>query len=481
MKVSVVLSLCATLACASWMPPVPALEGDFEPRWQKRISRRQENSSGEWPYAPFKTKGRDVVNNRDEVVTWAGVNWPMSGETMIPEGLEWKSAEDILDDVAGVGFNFIRMGYAIQMVEEIYDRGGEDVPLEVALIMALGYENGTKVTNEIIAKNPTWTRETTRFEIWSDIASIALYKGIYIHPDVHVGKAQWCCSHTDGNAWFDDLNFDTLNWRRGLSHVATWAKDHPNVVSMSLRNELRESWNRTDLYYNWETLVGNMSAGADAIHAANPDLLVTWSGMQYDEDLSALTSGKNILTAPCYKCTAVRDARRRDPVVFDLAQHPWADKIVWELHLYPMSEDVDTGTCEAIEAALYRAGFNALGIDAPVGCSINSGNSTSGGGLVEDCPPATRLTPVILSEFGNAQDATLYNATVQNCLREYTEKHDVSWMMWSLAGSYRIRSGVQGLVDTWGLTNADWTGWRDPDTVENYWKPWVKAMNLTKS
>lgn len=53
--------------------------------------------------------------------------------------------------------------------------------------------------------------------------------------------------------------------------MATWASDHPNIVSMSLRNELRESWNDTDLYYNWQTLVGNMTAGCDAIHEANPD------------------------------------------------------------------------------------------------------------------------------------------------------------------------------------------------------------------
>ncbi|KAI1454106.1 glycoside hydrolase family 5 protein [Annulohypoxylon moriforme] len=470
MKVSTALwSLGASLTYASWVPTSQPLGRDLEPRWQRSINRRQDNSTTSgWPYGPFSTKGRDVVNTRGEAITWAGVNWPMSGETMIPEGLEWKSAEDILSDVHSVGFNFIRMGYAIEMVDQIYDRDGEDVPLEVAMIMALGYENGTKVTDEIISKNPSWTRTTTRFEIWSDIARIASSKGIFIHPDVHVGKAQWCCSHTDGNAWFDDLTFNTSNWLRGLSHVADWAKGHSNVVSMSLRNELRESWNRTDLYYNWETLVGNMSAGADAIHNTNPDLLITWSGMQYDQDLSALTTKKNILTAPCYKCTAIRDAARRDPVYFDLDAHPWADKIVWELHLYPMSEDLDTGTCEVIEAGLYRNGFNALGIEAPAaGCNITG-----------DCPEAQRLTPVIFSEFGNAQDDSLYNSTVQNCIRQYTEKHSVSWMMWSLAGSYRIRSGVQGLVDTWGLTNADWSGWSDPATVEGYWKPWVKNMKL---
>ncbi|KAI1099729.1 glycoside hydrolase family 5 protein [Jackrogersella minutella] len=471
MKASASLaSLCAALACASWVPSAPALARDLEPSRQKGLSRRQGNSTGEWPYGPFSTKGRDIVNSRGEVINWAGVNWPMSGETMIPEGLEWKSASDILDDVVSVGFNYIRMGYAIQMIDEIFDQGGEDVPLEKALILGLGQENGTKVTNEIISKNPAWTRETTRFEIWSDIANIAATKGLYIHPDVHVGKAQWCCSHTDGNAWFDDVTFSAADWRRGLAHVATWAKGHPNVVSMSLRNELRESWNRTDLYYNWETMIGNMSAGADAIHEANPDLLITWSGMQYDQDLSALATRKNILTAPCYKCTAIRDAARREPVYFDLGAHAWADKVVWELHLYPMSEDLDTGTCEVIEAGFYRNGFNALGIEAPAaGCNIT-----------KDCPPAQRLTPVIISEFGNAQDGSLYDSVVQNCIRAYTEKHGVSWMMWSLAGSYRIRSGAQGVVDTWGMTNADWSGWSSPETVEGYWKPWVAGMNLPK-
>lgn len=410
-----------------------------EPRWattDHHVSPRAGNSSA-WPYGPFSTKGRDIVNARGDVITWAGVNWPMSGETMVPEGLEWASVEEILDDVASVGFNFLRMGYAIEMIDQIYDREGDDVPLEVAMIQALGYVNGTKVTNEIIKRNPSWTRETTRFEIWGDIAKAAATKGLFVHPDVHVGKAQWCCSHIDGNAWFDDVNFNTTNWLRGLSYVANWAKDHPNIVSMSLRNELRESWNVTDLYYNWQTLVGNMSAGSDAIHESNPDLLITWSGLQYDEDLSALISKKNILTAPCYKCTAIVDAYRRDPVYFDLDSYPWADKLVWELHLYGSSEDVDTGTCAIIEAGLYRNGFNALGIDPPAACNITN-----------DCPPAQRITPVVLTEFGHGQDPTMYNATLQSCLQDYTKKHGISWAMWSLAGSYRIRSGTQGLIDT---------------------------------
>jgi endoglucanase len=80
------------------------------------------------------------------------------------------------------------------MIDEIYEQGGEDVPLETALIMGLGYVNGTKVAKEIIANNPSWTIQTTRFEIWSHIASAALSRSIFVHPDVHVGYAKWVSS-----------------------------------------------------------------------------------------------------------------------------------------------------------------------------------------------------------------------------------------------------------------------------------------------
>ncbi|CAE7208369.1 hypothetical protein P3342_011069 [Pyrenophora teres f. teres] len=456
-------ALSGAVALAGYLPEVPSVAS-----FQYNARRHATNGTSSFN-GPYSTRGRDIVNRKGEKITWAGVNWPMSGETMIPEGLEWASADEILSDIAGVGFNYIRMGYAIEMIDQIYDRNGQDVPLEVALINALGYVNGTKVTNEIVAKNPGWTSQTTRFEIWGDIARIAATKGIFISPDVHTGKAQWCCSHYDGAAWFDDLFFNATHWRRGLSYVANWAKDHPNIASMSLRNELRDSYNVTDLHYNWQTLVGNMTAGADAIHAANPDVLILWSGMQYGQDLSALTSGKNILSAPCYKCTAIRNAARLEPVHFNIDDHAWADKLVWELHLYKMSEDVDTDRCDIVKASLYRNGFNALGIDAPEACNITN-----------DCPKAVRETPVILSEFGTAQDETLFNDTLQNCLKEYTVENNVSWMMWAIAGSYRIRSGVQGLPDTWGMTNYDWSGWNYDRGIEEYWKPWTKAMNVTK-
>lgn len=395
---------------------------------------------------------------------------------MVPEGLEKKSAGDILDDIASLGMNWIRMGYAAQMVDEAYESDQEDVPLEAAMIKALGYYNGTRVTTAIIEHNPSWNRTTGRFEIWSDVARLAADHGIFIHPDMHIAKAGWCCGHDDGSAWFNDTDFAVKNWTRALGYVAEWASQHPNIVSMSLVNELRQPW--VEKYpkfgYNWVTLVGNMTLGADAIHAKNPDLLISWSGLQFDEDLSALTSGLNLYTAPCYMCVSVQDAPRRKPLIFDLGKHPWGDKIFYELHLYRMTEDLDVGTCDIVKAQLYRAGFNALGMDRPDNCSLLE-NSPLG-----PCRDAVRKTPVMLTEFGTAQDETLLESDYIDCLREFTTENNVGWAMWSLAGSYRIRSGGQGVDDTWAMENFDWNGWRFQEGIDKVWKPWVKAMNVTK-
>lgn len=268
--------------------------------WSPMYSR-QEMSDASWPYGPFLTRGRDIINARDGPFTWAGFNWPGSGETMVPEGVEWSSVRDILDLAKSVGFNFVRLTYAVEMVDQIYASNGSDVPLNVAMINGLGYENGTKVTKEIVEKNPGWTKDTARFEVWEAIAEAAAKRQMYVHPDVHVDKAQWCCNNTDGNAWFDDYNFAVDNWHRALRYVANWAKGHPNVLSMALRNELRREINTTaptDTYgYNWVSLVGNNTAATDAIYKVNPDILVNWLGMQYDQDLSALTTGLNLNTA----------------------------------------------------------------------------------------------------------------------------------------------------------------------------------------
>jgi endoglucanase len=98
---------------------LPAINSDAPFRYNAR--RQVANGTSGSFNGPYNTQGRDIVDSRGEKTTWAGVNWPMSGETMIPEGLEWASADEILEDIASVGFNYIRMGYAIEMIDQVYD------------------------------------------------------------------------------------------------------------------------------------------------------------------------------------------------------------------------------------------------------------------------------------------------------------------------------------------------------------------------
>ena len=65
-------ALAAVSASASYLPPTAA-----EPHFMQHLTKRQSNGTAF--HGPYNTQGRDIVNSRGEAVTWAGVNWPMSG------------------------------------------------------------------------------------------------------------------------------------------------------------------------------------------------------------------------------------------------------------------------------------------------------------------------------------------------------------------------------------------------------------------
>lgn len=68
-----------------------------------------------WPHAPFRTSGRNIVNNQGDTVVYAGINWSGHGEAMIPEGLQYQSIETIVSRVKSLGMNVIRLTYAIEV------------------------------------------------------------------------------------------------------------------------------------------------------------------------------------------------------------------------------------------------------------------------------------------------------------------------------------------------------------------------------
>jgi hypothetical protein len=93
-----------------------------------------------------------------------GINWPGAADTMLPEGLQYQSIANIVEKISQTGFNTVRLTFAIEMVDDILDNGG-DVSLNDTLVNALGVENGTVILGDILNNNPQFTAETTRLQV----------------------------------------------------------------------------------------------------------------------------------------------------------------------------------------------------------------------------------------------------------------------------------------------------------------------------
>ncbi|KAI9147728.1 Glycosyl hydrolase 5 family protein [Paramyrothecium foliicola] len=391
-----------------------------------------------FPNLPFTSEGPNVLDASGNTVKFAGTNWPGHGEVMVPEGLQYQSIETIVADIKGLGMNVVRLTYAIEMIDQIYANNGEDVDLQTAFTQGLGQENGTTVLANVLSNNPQFTASTKRLEVYDAVVAELNRNEIYINLDNHMSKGAWCCSATDGNTWWGDTYYDADNWVRGLAYMANHGKSWSNLASMSLRNELREPTNNAEVLetYNWETWYTYIKQGADAVHAANPDVLVVLSGLNYDTTLQPVVRG-----------TALTPGNS----TFNRADFAgYENKLVLELHNYNRGAT----SCANLSGGIYNGGAQAMNPDEA--STVN-------------------VFPVWLTEFGFPQDGEAYKTVYPTCLAEWLPDNTAGWMNWVVVGSYYIRSGVQDFDELWGLYNHDWSSWRDAAYVDEQLKPMVAA------
>jgi endoglucanase len=169
---------------------------------------------------PFVTKDRDIIDRNGTIFHYKSTNWPGHQEIMIPEGLQHSSIASIVSWIPRLGLNSVRLTFAIEMIDDIYSKNPNQT-LEKSVINALGAENGTIVLQQILEKNPGFTKNTTRLEVWDAVAKELGKQGVIVHLDNHVSKAFWCCGENDGNGWFGERYFDVKNWIRGWSFIAS--------------------------------------------------------------------------------------------------------------------------------------------------------------------------------------------------------------------------------------------------------------------
>ncbi|XP_031401378.1 glycosyl hydrolase 5 family protein-like isoform X2 [Punica granatum] len=323
---------------------------------------------------PLFTDSRWIVDGAGRRVKLACVNWPSHLQPMLAEGLSKQPADVIMKKIKSMGFNCVRFTWPLELVTNgsLASRTVNQSFQGLGLSQALAG----------IAANNSWAPDLTLIDAF-----------------------KW----SDGNGFFGDKFFDPNLWVNGLIKMARLATSFPNVIGMSLRNELRGPRSNVDDWYKY------MQQGAEAVHTTNPNVLVILSGLNYDTDLSFLQN-------------------RSIHVSF-------ARKLVFEVHWYSFSD-----------GRRWTAGnLNDL-------CGNISSRVMARAGFLA----RKNLSPLFLSEFGvDGRGTNAGDNRYLPCILAMAATEDWDFAIWALQGSYYLREGVMDMEEFYGLLDDNWSNVRN--------------------
>ncbi|XP_022876759.1 uncharacterized protein LOC111394950 [Olea europaea var. sylvestris] len=162
-----------------------------------------------------------------------------------------------------------------------------------------------------------------------------------------------------------------------------------------------------------------MQKGAEAVHAANPNVLVILSGLNYDKDLSFTLNRPLQLT--------------------------FTNKLVFEVHWYGFSDGKAWETSNPNQV-----------------CGQVLGNLMRNAGFVLD-----KGYPLFVSEFGMDMRGTNVNDNRYfNCFMGWAAEYDLDWALWTLVGSYYLREGVVGMNEYYGVLDWNWCDIRNSSFLQ---------------
>ncbi|XP_051217858.1 glycosyl hydrolase 5 family protein [Lolium perenne] len=357
------------------------------------------------PALPLSTSSRWVVDADGRRVKLACANWASHLEPVAAEGLSRRGVGDIAARIVAMGFNCVRLTWPTYLAT---NATLSSLPLRWSLEI-LGLREsaaGVRVNNPALLDLPL-------IHVFREVVSALASNNIMVILDNQITTPGWCCSGSDGNAFFGDKYFNPGEWLKGLTVMATMFRNTKNVVGMSLRNELRGPHQNVSLWYRY------MQQGAEAVHAANPNVLVILSGLDYDLDLSFLFAKQ--------------------------VQLSFTGKLVFEQHWYSFSDDTDWE---------HRNQNDACGVAV---------ESLRTKGLFLD----QQGWPLFFSEIGfDMSETHTSDNRYLTCFLSIAADMDLDWAVWALQGSYYIREGVLAYDESYGLLSWDWCTARNPSFIK---------------
>ncbi|KAK4786371.1 hypothetical protein SAY86_003060 [Trapa natans] len=357
---------------------------------------------------PLFASSRWIVDGEGRRVKLACVNWPSHLQPVLAEGLNMQPVDNIMKLVNDMGFNCVRFTWPLELATK------ETLASTTVKQMFTWLGLNQSLAN-ITTHNP-WVVDLTIADAFETMLERFQQNKLMVVLDNHITVPGWCCGLNDGNGFFGDRFFDPSVWMKGLNKMALLATKFPNVIGMSLRNELRGPKSDVDLWYMY------VRQGAETVHAANPNVLVILSGLDYDKDLSFI---------------------HKRPVNVS-----FTGKVVFEHHWYSFSH-----------SGAWKGNLN----DA---CGWISASIMDKAGFIADEDRA----PMFESEFGiNAQKGDVNDDRYINCFMAMAADQDWDFAVWALQGSYYFREGVVGMDEWYGLLNYEWNDVRNPT--------WLKRLS----
>ena len=346
---------------------------------------------------PFSTSGNSIIDANGTVVRMRCVNWPGSMETLIPEGLQHNSIDNIVLLIKQMNMTCVRLTYSIDVT----------LSSNLTVYQSLTRLNLTSALQGFIENNPLLINSNVS-NVFDSVLNALGKSNIFVLFDNHISKAMWCCSDADGNGFWGDQYFDIEQWINGVRFMATKTIDRPYVIAMSLRNELRGARQNQPDYYRYI-----LRGIREAISLVNPRLLIVVSGLNYDTDLSFIRS------------TSIQD----------LVPQAIRNKIVYEAHWYSWSNYGHSTECAQMK----------VGIQDAWGSILESNHSYT--------------APIWLTEFGTDIDQFSGDDKFIDCVNNFLRTpltQTMSWSYWVLAGSYYLRSGAIESHESFGLLTDNW-------------------------
>jgi chitinase len=199
----------------------------------------------------LSTRGNQIVDAAGNVVQITGVNWfGMESSTYAPHGLWTRNWSEMMDEMAELGFNTIRLPFSLEALQS------------------------GKVPNGIdFSKNPDLVG-LTALEILDKIIDYAGEIGMRIILDNHRSETG---AGPNGNGLWVDGDYTEADWIETWTMLAERYAGNTAVIGADLANEPHSA--------SWSDWSAAAERAGNAIHAVNDDWLIFVEGVgSYEGD-----------------------------------------------------------------------------------------------------------------------------------------------------------------------------------------------------